>query len=99
MPPAPVHDLGAEHVAAEARVLGRLLAAQLVIHVQRRDAVTERAEGVPETGRVGAAGDECEHLAAGRNQLMRANVLLDPRSQLLVHRHSLAAARGVRATA
>ena len=36
-----VDHLGAEHVAAEARVDVRLLAAQAVVHVQRRDGVVE----------------------------------------------------------
>ena len=34
------------------------VAAQAVVHVQRRDGVAELAEHVPEAGRVGAAGDE-----------------------------------------
>src|SRR5688500_7563233 len=74
---AAVHDLGSEHLAAEARVLVRLGAAQAVVDVERRDAVAELAQYVPETRGVGAAGDEADHLAAGRDQVATANVALD----------------------
>ena len=43
-PAAAVDDLGAERLAAEARVLVRLAPAQAVVDVQRRDAVAELAE-------------------------------------------------------
>ena len=64
----PLDHLGAERVAAEARVLVRLGAAEAVGDVERGDAVAELAEDVPEAGRVGAAGDEHRHLAAGLDQ-------------------------------
>ena len=76
-------DLGAEHFAAVASVLLGLGPAETVVDVQGGDAVPELAQRVPEAGRVGAAGDECRHVAAGRNQLVPADVLLDPRSQRL----------------
>ena len=63
-------------------VLVRLGAAEPVVHMERRDAVAELAERVPEAGRVGPAGDEREHLAAGRNQVVTADLLLDPRTQV-----------------
>src|SRR5439155_10996533 len=58
-------DLGAEAFAAEAGVLVGLGAAEPMVDVQGGHAVAELAEGVPEAGRVGAAGDEREHLGAG----------------------------------
>ena len=76
-PAAAVDDLGAEHVAAERRVLLRLRSAQSVVDVQRRDLVAELAQRVPEAGRVGAARDEAGHLAAGRDQPVPADVGLD----------------------
>jgi hypothetical protein len=76
-PSAAVHDLGSEHLAAVARILVRLEAAQAVVDVERRDAVAEGAQHVPETRGVGAAGDEADHLAAGRDQAGTANVALD----------------------
>ena len=74
-------DLCSEHVSAEARVRVGVLAAQLVIHVQRRHAVPETGERMLQTGRVGASGDETAHLAARLDQLVRADVLFDPFSQ------------------
>ena len=68
-------DLGAELLGAEARVLVGLVAAQAVFDVQRRDAVAELAQRVQEAGRVGAARDEAEHLAARLDQLVPADVL------------------------
>ena len=59
----------------------RLGAAQPVVDVERRDAVAELAEREGEAGRVGAARDEAEHLAAGLDQLVAADVRLDPREQ------------------
>ena len=57
--------LGAEHLGAEAGVLLGVGTAQLVVHVQRRGAVSERPEQMPEAGRVGAARDEAGDPAAG----------------------------------
>src|SRR5439155_348441 len=79
--PVQLDDLGTERLAAEARVLVRLGAAQPVVHVQRGDAVAELAQRVPEAGRVGAAGDEAADLAARLDQLVPADQLLDPRAQ------------------
>jgi len=45
--------------------------------VQRRDAVAELAQDVPEAGRVGASGHEAGNLAAGLDQLVAADVLGD----------------------
>ena len=84
-----IDDLGAEHLTAEARVGLGLLRAQAVVHVQRRDAVAERAQHVPETGRVGPARDERDDLAARRDQVVPPDVLLDADEQ--VHGDSVAA--------
>ena len=80
-------DLGAEHLGAEARVRVRLGAAQPVVDVERRGAVAELAQREHEAGRVGAARDEAEHLAAGLDQLVAPDVRLDPREH--VHRRSV----------
>src|SRR3954464_9704954 len=37
---------------------------------------------MPQAGGVGAAGNESEHLAAGRDQVVSPDLLLDPRAQL-----------------
>src|SRR5437763_459271 len=66
------HDLRAERLSAEARILLGVDATQLVVHVERRDAIAERVEHVPQAGRVGAARDEARRLGAGRDALMLA---------------------------
>ena len=48
-----------------------------MVDVERADLVAERAQNVPEAGRVGAAGDEAGDLAARRDQLVPADVGLD----------------------
>ena len=75
---AHLHHCGAKDVTAKACVRSRLLAAQPVIDVQRRGAVAELPQRVPEARRVGAARDETGDVAAGRDQLVPADVLLDP---------------------
>src|SRR5262249_54867377 len=75
--PVSLYDVGTEHLGAKARVLVGGRAAQLVVHVQRRYAVAERPEDVPETRGVRAAGDEAAHLAAGRDQVVRPDEGLD----------------------
>ena len=52
-----------------------------MVHVHGRDAVAERAERVPEAGRVGAAGDETADVAARLDQVVPADVLFDPCAQ------------------
>ena len=88
-------DLRSKLLAAEARVFVGLGAAQPVVHVQRTDAVAERAQRMPEAGRVRAARDEREHLAAGRDQLVTPDVLLDPCAEEArvdgIHANSVAA--------
>ena len=61
---AAVHDLRAELLATETGVLLGLSPAQAVVDMERAHPVAERAEDVPEAGRVGAAGDEAGDLAA-----------------------------------
>jgi hypothetical protein len=90
---ARVDDVRAEPLAAEAGVLVGLGPAQVVVHVERVDAVPERAEHVPERRRVGTAGDERDDLPAGRDQLVSADVLLDARVNVLGHANSVATAR------
>jgi hypothetical protein len=85
-------DLGREDLAAEPRVLVRLGAAKLVVHVQRAYPVAERAKHVPETRRVGASGNEADDLSPGRDELVPAHVLLDARPELgRLHRGILGA--------
>jgi hypothetical protein len=48
-----------------------------VVDVQCRDAVAELTQRVEETGRIGAAGDEAEHVAARLDQIVPADVGLD----------------------
>ena len=72
-----VDDLRAQHLAAEARVDVRLLAPQPVVHVERRHAVAELGEHVPEACRVGPTRHEARDLAAGLDQPVPADVALD----------------------
>jgi hypothetical protein len=75
--------LGSQHLGAEARVLCGVGASQPVVHVQRRDAVAERAEQVPQARRVGTARDEARHFSARWDQLVLADEALDTVAQLL----------------
>ena len=77
LPAGSVDDVGAERLAAEAGVLVGFLAAQAVIHVQRGDAVPERAKDMPETGRVGTAGDQDGDLTAGWDEALVTDERLD----------------------
>src|SRR5581483_8178293 len=77
-----LHDLGAELGAAPLGIGIRLGTAQPVVDVQCRHAIAERAERVPQAGRVGAAGDEAQDLAAGLDQLVAADVRLDALEEL-----------------
>src|SRR5215203_5870283 len=88
---SPVDDLRAENVTAEGGVVLGLLAAQAVVHVQRGNVIAELTERVPEARRVGTAGDEDGHGAAGRNQLALADVRFDGLPKVSrVHPNSLA---------
>ena len=55
----------------------RLLPAQPVVDMDRRDAVPDLAEDVPEAGRVGPALDEAADLAPRRDQVVVADEALD----------------------
>ena len=79
--PVELHDLRAEHLAADAGVLVGVGAAQLVIDVDGSDPVAKLPERVPETGRIGAARDEAANPTARRDEPVPADVLLDPRTQ------------------
>src|SRR5262249_9074206 len=93
-----VDHVGAEDVAAEARVRLRLLAAQPVVDVQRADAIAEQSQHVPQAGRVRPGGDEAADLAARLDQAVPANVLFDPRTQCRrVHRAMVAETAPARA--
>ncbi len=70
-------DSRPEPLGAERGVGLGLRPAELVVHVQRVDAVAERPERMPEAGRVGAAGDETEDVASRRDEVVRTHVLLD----------------------
>src|SRR5215471_6608478 len=86
------HDLCAEDVAAVARILVRLAAAQSVVDVNGGHSVAERFEDVPEARRVGSAGDEAPDLAAGRDQVVLTNMRIDAPEELL-HRAIVARRR------
>ena len=70
-----------QHVPAEACVGRGVVAAEQMVHMQRRHAVAERAEGVPQAGRVSSPGDEAADLAARLDQVIPADVLFDPCAQ------------------
>ena len=76
-PPVELDHLGVERLDTEARILVGVGPSETVVHVHRRDAVAERAERMPETGRVRAARDQAGDLAAGRDQVVPADVPLD----------------------
>jgi hypothetical protein len=80
--PAPVDYFRPEELAAEARVLFRLGAAEPMIHVKSRHLISELTEHVPQACRIGAPGDEAQHVAAGRDQISFPNVLLDALAQV-----------------
>jgi hypothetical protein len=77
-----LHDLGAEPLLAPRRVGVGLGAAQTVVDVQRGDAVAELGKGVVETRRVGAARDEAQDLPARLDEVVPADVGLDPLQDL-----------------
>ena len=66
-----------EPLAAGTGVLVGLGATEPVVRVQALDHVSERPEHVPEAGGVRAARDEAENVAARRDQLVPADMLLD----------------------
>src|SRR3712207_337011 len=74
---AAVDDLRAKDVSAEARVLLGLLAPEPMVHVEGRGRVAELPGDVEQAGRIGAAGDEADDLAAARDQVVAADVPLD----------------------
>jgi hypothetical protein len=88
---APVDDLGAEVLDAEACIGLGFVPAQAVVHVQRRRAVAELAQHVPEAGRVGAARDEADQVASLRDQVVTPNEPLD--AFLDVHANRVDASR------
>ena len=70
-------DLGSERLGAERGVGVGVGAAETVRDVQRPDPVAERAEHVPEARRVGSPGHEAGHVAAGLDQTLRPDVVVD----------------------
>src|SRR5919109_683782 len=74
-------DLRPELLAAEAGVFVGLRAPELMVDVERAYAVAEGPKCMPKAGRVRATRDEAEHVAAGRNEVVPADVLLDPRTE------------------
>src|SRR3954454_5482367 len=80
--PGRAHHTGGEAIRAPAGVLVRLRSPQAMVDVQRRNRVAELPERMEEAGRVGAARDEAEHGLARRDQLVPADVRLDPLQEL-----------------
>src|SRR4029079_11184596 len=80
-PTGRVHHFCTETLRAETRVVVGVSSAQSVVHVQRRDAIAERRQHMPEARRVGAARDEAGHGPTRRDQLLLPNELLDAVSQ------------------
>src|SRR4051812_35163264 len=76
-PAGGVHHLCAETLRAETRVLVGGGSAQAVVHMQCRNAIAERPQHMPETGRVGTPGDEAGHGSTRRDQLLLPNEPLD----------------------
>jgi hypothetical protein len=79
-----LHDLRAEALRTPARVLVRLLAAQGVVDVQRRDVEAELAERMEQAGRVRAAGNEAQNVATRLDQVVPADVRFDPAQKLQI---------------
>src|SRR5207245_1376669 len=65
-----LYDLGAELLRTEACVLVGLDSAESMVDMERRDAVAERRQNVPEARRVGTARNKTGDLAPGRDQLV-----------------------------
>src|SRR4029079_10900257 len=93
-------DLGAEALPAEARVVLGLGAPELMVDVERADAVAEGPKRMPEACRVGATGDQADNVPARRNEIVPADVLFDPRPKRsgvhepILRRGRLAQSRG-----
>jgi len=52
-----------------------------MVHMERRDAVAERRQNVPEARRVGTARNKARDLASGRDQLVLDDERLDARAE------------------
>jgi hypothetical protein len=52
-----------------------------MVDVERAYAVTEGPKCMPEAGRVRATRNQAEHVAAGGNEVVPADVLFDPRTE------------------
>ena len=81
--PRCVDDLGTEVRGAEARIVVGLLAAKVMVDVERGDLVAELAHGVPERRRVRSAGNEAGDRTAGLDQSVAADVFLDAGAEAL----------------
>ena len=91
---ATVDDLRTEQPGAEARVVVGFRAAQAVVHVQRRDAVTVRTQDMPSAGRVRTARDENGDVTARRDQIALADERFHSRSELgRIHGHNCGSRR------
>ncbi len=73
-----LHDFGAEALAAEARVLLGVLAAEPMVDVERAGAVAEGPKRMPEARGVRATGDQADNVPARRNEVVPADVLFHP---------------------
>ena len=70
--------LRAEALAAEAGVLFGLLAAELMVDVESVYAVAEGPKCMPEAGRVRPTRDQAQDVAPRGDEIVPADVLLDP---------------------
>jgi hypothetical protein len=76
-----LHDLCPELLVTKTAVVVGLRAAELMVDVERAYAVAEGPKCMPKAGRVRATRDQAQHVAAGRNEVVPADVLLDPRTE------------------
>jgi hypothetical protein len=79
-----VHDRGAEALRAPARIFVRLRAPQAVVDVQRRDLEPQLTERVEEAGRVRTPRNEAQDVATRLDQVVPADVRLDPVQELQI---------------
>ena len=93
-------DIGSETLTAVPRILLGLGPAELMVDVERADAVAEGPKRMPEACRVRATGDQADNVPARRDEVVPADVLFDPRPKRsgvhepILRRSRLAQSRG-----